>query len=182
MRFPAAPVVGRDFLTPGHSGIRVRNVRRKSGPKSLCLCCFFFPEINRKHINIFLTALGGQSSQGRTPPRPRDKRDKMAILLWNQTEKGQFVPGTGPILSRGGVPFLPGTVPLSRTPSRRKCLCLLVFFLPDQRRAPSGSRNLEGPTRKPRHASVFSTRTPTRKRFLHSTVNTIVFKGIFWTR
>ena len=39
--------------------------------------------INRKHINIFLTALAGQSSQGRTPTRPRDKRDKMAILLWN---------------------------------------------------------------------------------------------------
>ena len=44
VRFPAAPVVGRNFLTPGHSGVRVRNVRRKSGPKSLCLCCFFFPE------------------------------------------------------------------------------------------------------------------------------------------
>ena len=28
---------------------------------------------------------------------------------------------------------------------------------------------LEGPTRKPRHASVLA-RTPTRKRFLHSTV------------
>ena len=42
--FPAAPVVGRNFLTPGHSGVRVRNVRRKSGPKSLCLCCFFFPD------------------------------------------------------------------------------------------------------------------------------------------
>ena len=39
--------------------------------------------INRKHINIFLTALAGQSSQGRSPTRPRDKRDQMAILLWN---------------------------------------------------------------------------------------------------
>ena len=44
LRFPAAPVVGRNFLTPGHSGVRVGNVRGKSGPKSLCLCCFFFPE------------------------------------------------------------------------------------------------------------------------------------------
>ena len=35
VRFPAAPVVGRNFLTPGHPGIRVRNVRGKSGPKSL---------------------------------------------------------------------------------------------------------------------------------------------------
>ena len=70
-----------------------------------CLFCSFF-EVT------FLTALAGQSSQGRTPTRPRDKRDKMAILLWNSTEKGQFVPGTGPILSRGGVPFVPGTVPV----------------------------------------------------------------------
>ena len=45
VRFPAAPMVGRNFLTPGHPGVRVRNVRRKSGPKSLGLCCFFFPEI-----------------------------------------------------------------------------------------------------------------------------------------
>ena len=41
VRFPAPPVVGRNFLTPGHPGVRVRNVRGKSGPKSLCLCCFF---------------------------------------------------------------------------------------------------------------------------------------------
>ena len=44
VRFPAAPVVGRNFLTLGHPGVRVRNVRGKSGPKSLCLCCFFFPD------------------------------------------------------------------------------------------------------------------------------------------
>ena len=43
VRFPAAPVAGRNFLTPGHSGVRVRNVRGKSGPKSLCLCCFSSP-------------------------------------------------------------------------------------------------------------------------------------------
>ena len=47
VRFPATPVVGRNFLTPGRSGVRVRNVRGKSGPKSLCLCCFFFPEFTR---------------------------------------------------------------------------------------------------------------------------------------
>ena len=68
--------------------------------------------INRKHINIFLTALVGQSSQGRTPTRPRDKRDKMAILLWNSTGKGRFVPGTGPDLSREGVRFVPRMVPV----------------------------------------------------------------------
>ena len=35
-----------------------------------------------------------------------------------------FVPGRGPICPKDGSC-------LSRTPSRRKCLCLLVFFLPD---------------------------------------------------
>ena len=55
VRFPAAPVVGRNFLTPGHSGVRVRNVRRKSGPKSLCLCCFFFPE---KRLTLMMMISG----------------------------------------------------------------------------------------------------------------------------
>ena len=35
-----------------------------------------------------------------------------------------FVPGTGPVCPRD-------SSCLSRTPSRRKCLCLLVFFFPD---------------------------------------------------
>ena len=48
VRFSAAPVTGRNFLTPGHPGVRVRNVRGKSGPKSLCLCCFFFPDMREK--------------------------------------------------------------------------------------------------------------------------------------
>ena len=34
------PGGGEKLLTAGHSGVRVRNVRRKSGPKKLCLCCF----------------------------------------------------------------------------------------------------------------------------------------------
>ena len=34
-----------------------------------------------KHVNISLTALAGQSSQGRTGTRPRHKGDKMASLL-----------------------------------------------------------------------------------------------------
>ena len=87
--------------------------------------------INRNHINIFLTALAGQSSQGRTPAHPRDKRDKMAILLWNSTEKGRFVPGTGPNLSPGGVPFVPGTVPVC--PGHRPAQNVYVywFFLAD---------------------------------------------------
>ena len=44
VHFSAAPVMGRNFLTQGRPGVRVRNVRGKSGPKSLCLCCFFFPD------------------------------------------------------------------------------------------------------------------------------------------
>ena len=38
----------------------------------------------------------------------------------------QFVPGRGPVCPRDGLC-------LSQTPSRPKCLCLLVFFLPDSR-------------------------------------------------
>ena len=59
VRFSAAPVMGRNFLTQGHPGVRVRNVRGKSGPKSLCLCCFSFlrfflkpqPHIQGKYMN-----------------------------------------------------------------------------------------------------------------------------------
>ena len=52
VRFPAAPVAGRNFLTPGHPGVRVRNVRGKFGPKSLCLCCFCFPETNSPEFEV----------------------------------------------------------------------------------------------------------------------------------
>ena len=50
VRFSAASVMGRNFLTQGRPGIRVRDVRGKSGPKCLCLCCFFFPEINSARL------------------------------------------------------------------------------------------------------------------------------------
>ena len=63
--------------------------------------------INTKNINIFLTALAGPSSQGQTGTHPRDKRDKMAVLLCNYAENGRFVPGTGPGLSLERVPFVP---------------------------------------------------------------------------
>ena len=59
----------------------------------------------------YLTALAGQSSQGRTPTRPKDKRDEMTILLWNSAGNGRFAPGTGPGLSKGRFPFVPDTVP-----------------------------------------------------------------------
>ena len=57
VRFSAALVMGRNFLTPGHLGARVRNVHRKSGPKNLCLRCFFFSDsevINRLVIETFI--------------------------------------------------------------------------------------------------------------------------------
>ena len=88
--------------------------------------------INKKHINIFLTALVGQSSQGRTPTRPRDKRDKIGDFTVESNRKrpvcprhgSQFVPGRGPVCPRDGSY-------LSQTPSCPKCLCLLVFLLPE---------------------------------------------------
>ena len=97
--------------------------------------------MNTKHINIFLTALTGQSSQGRTLTRPRDKRDKMAILLWNSTENGRFVPRTGPSLSQGRIPVCPGdgflfvlrTVP-------PKMFMFIGFFLPEQKSGRSPSK------------------------------------------
>ena len=54
VRFSAAPVTGRNFLTQGRPGVRVRNVRGKSGPKSLCLCCFFFPDTYHGVGNFYL--------------------------------------------------------------------------------------------------------------------------------
>ena len=49
--FPVAPVVGRNFLTPGHPGVRVQNVRGKSGPRSLCLPpVFYYYVINSEQL------------------------------------------------------------------------------------------------------------------------------------
>ena len=62
--FPAAPVVGREMLTPGHPDERVRNVHREFGPKCLCLCCFFFPDkplgpCHIKNTTVILVHYGG---------------------------------------------------------------------------------------------------------------------------
>ena len=56
VRLSAAPVMGRNFLTQGRPGVRVRNVRGKSGPKSLWLCCFFLPD-NDIHILTPITRI-----------------------------------------------------------------------------------------------------------------------------
>ena len=42
-------VVGRHFLSPGHPGVRLRNVCGKSRPKSLCLyCCLLAAQISSR--------------------------------------------------------------------------------------------------------------------------------------
>ena len=41
VRFPVAPVVGRNFLTPGHPGVRVRNVHGKIWIKKFMFVLFF---------------------------------------------------------------------------------------------------------------------------------------------
>ena len=67
VRFSAAPVMGRNFLTQGRPGVRVRNVRGKSGPKSLCLCCFF-PESNAKlFCKIMVVVVFGPSLRTKSP-------------------------------------------------------------------------------------------------------------------
>ena len=68
--------------------------------------------INRKHINIFPTALAGQSSRGRTPPVPGTNGTKWRFYCGIKQRKAGLSQGRGPILSRGGVPFVPGTVPV----------------------------------------------------------------------
>ena len=87
--------------------------------------------INRKHINIFLTALVGQSFQGRTPHLSQAKQDKMAIYCGIKQRKAglsqgrvPFCPGEGSHLSQGRFPFVPDTVP-------PKMFMLIGFFLPE---------------------------------------------------
>ena len=85
VRFSAAPVMGRNFLTHGRAGVRVRNVCGKSGPKSLCLCCFFFPDFKPLRFQIVsgldlkspviwasgvLTKMIQHRGQGRSKGRP----------------------------------------------------------------------------------------------------------------
>ena len=44
--FPAAPVMGRNFLTPGHPGVWVRNVHRKEiRTEKFMFMLLFFPEL-----------------------------------------------------------------------------------------------------------------------------------------
>ena len=95
--FPAAPVVGRDFLTPEHSGVRVRSVRRKSGPKSLCLCFFsslnYFIEISvkntgasprRMYASVRPYLLYGWDFPGEIPEKnPERPRKRSQSFAWD---------------------------------------------------------------------------------------------------
>ena len=50
VRFSAAPVMGRNFLTQGRPGVRVRNVRGKSGQKVYVYAVFSSLELKRKRV------------------------------------------------------------------------------------------------------------------------------------
>ena len=79
-RFPAAPGDGEKLLTFGHPGVGVRNVRKRFGPKSSCLCCSSSLKFLRKKKNLAsrkrkttpLTKLGKKTpnkrSEGKTKP------------------------------------------------------------------------------------------------------------------
>ena len=43
LRFPAALLMGGNLLTPGHLGVRARNVHRKSAPK-VCVIRVAMPQ------------------------------------------------------------------------------------------------------------------------------------------
>ena len=61
--FPAGPVTGRNFLTLGHPGVRVRNIRRRFAPNHLCLLCCFFPK--KLKTNFFFSNFLGASGISR---------------------------------------------------------------------------------------------------------------------
>ena len=78
---------------------------------------------HKQHTKCFLTALAGQSSQGRTPPDPRTGQNGDFTVELNRKRPvcprdGPIVPEMGPVCPRDGSC-------LSRTLSRPKCLCLL---------------------------------------------------------
>ena len=79
--FSAAPVMGRNFLTQGRLGVRVGHVRRKSGPKSLCLCCFFFPESRGQ------TGQNGEFTQGGSGTEPEPETGTVRTVF-PETENG----------------------------------------------------------------------------------------------
>ena len=89
VRFPAAPVVGRNFLTPGHSGVRVRNSRGESGPKSLCLCCFSSPQSNcwRFSLGIVWEVQNGTLPEGLNQETPEESWGCVKVLAGKSSTK-----------------------------------------------------------------------------------------------
>ena len=97
VRFSAAAVMGRNFLTQGRPGVRIRNVCGKSGPKSLCLCCFFFPELNLAHrkrpaLEHRRATAGPQRLMEASPGKrlPCHKRRQHLVVMYLRTRQGRF--------------------------------------------------------------------------------------------
>ena len=79
--------------------------------------------INRKHINIFLTALVGQSSLGTKNPHPfQGQTGQNGDFTVELNRKRPVCPGEGSRLSQGRFVFVPDTVP-------PKMFMFIGFFL-----------------------------------------------------
>ena len=65
------PVMGKNFLTPGHPGMRVENVCRKFGPQMLCLCCFSFPDFGVPFWKVGKSKISLESSCFFVKPKQR---------------------------------------------------------------------------------------------------------------
>ena len=70
--FSCGPSGGEKLLTPGRPGVRVRNIRGQSGPKSLCLCCFF---------SLLVTHGIAAPGPGECPAMKRYAKDFLRIMF-----------------------------------------------------------------------------------------------------
>ena len=79
--FFCGPGDGEKLFDPGASKRRVRNVRGKSGPKSLCLCCFFFPD---SFVKITDFCEFSHSFLQEKPPNVEGKvvRSRVPAIFW----------------------------------------------------------------------------------------------------
>ena len=83
--FLRPPPMGRNFLTLGHPGVRVRNVLGKSGPKSLCLCCFSSLNVTSRNNYTFWS----RPSQKRLQ-QPLHQKYLVNLLLTNLVRISAF--------------------------------------------------------------------------------------------
>ena len=86
---------------------------------TLFLGCFFGPDyggkrkpMNTKHINIFLTAIAGQSSQDEPSPVPGTNGTKWRFYCGIQQKTAGLSQGWVPLCPRAGSLFVPGPVPV----------------------------------------------------------------------